>query len=116
MSIKVNTILSLSSFPEWEDYPARGTSFFRDTRIFEIELEDKDYFYTLLCEVFVEYQRWFTPETYEEPEEDEVDVLHFKVIGESGVMVHKKTSQDLELGSDQLSKLVEEIHKKLIIA
>ena len=71
-NLKGDFRIDLETFPDWEKYPNEGVSTYNDSKVIEFEFENKEKSYIVKCLVDVIYSRFFSAQTYETPEEDDI--------------------------------------------
>ena len=64
--------IDLEKFPEWNKFPDEGLSTYNDSKVIEFEFENKEKSYIVKCLINVTYNRFFSAQTYETPEEDDI--------------------------------------------
>ena len=80
----------ISEFPEYDEFPSKGSHSYTDSRVFELEFDIDSIEYFVKFHISIKYNRWFYPETYEEPVEDDFEI-EFDTIEEG------KMTKDLAL-------------------
>ena len=59
--------IEIKDFLEYDPHPPKGKTLYSDSGVFEIEFED----YWVKAYISVEYDRWYWPQTFDSPEEDD---------------------------------------------
>ena len=70
MSLKIY----ISEFPDYDDFPIKGLSMYNDSKVFDLEFNIDSIEYFVKFHISIEYNRWFYPETREEPVEDDFEI------------------------------------------
>ena len=64
----------ISEFPEYDVFPSKGSHSYTDSRVFELEFNIDSIEYFVKFHISIKYNRWFYPETREEPVEDDFEI------------------------------------------
>ena len=115
MELSGDTTIYFSDFPAWEEFPPRWESHYTDSKAFEFEVENDSFTYVVIVLVNIRYKRWFLPETYENPCEDEITDFEFTIEAIKGEMTHKSTEVTLPLNDKELEEIKDYIVKNLNI-
>ena len=75
MSLKIK----ISEFPDYEKFPSKGVSYYTDSKVFELEFETDSIEYLAKFHLSINYNRWYSPQTQDSPEEDDSDLMAFEV-------------------------------------
>lgn len=104
-NLKGNTNLSITSFPEFEDYPDRGKTNYRDSVVKEFELSDGVFSYVVKALVEIWYERWYKEDSMTGPEEDEILDHQIAVETISGKRIHITSELEMKLAEIELAQL-----------
>lgn len=115
MNLLGNTTIYFSEFPDWDNIPEKGENIYSDSRIFEFELEQGMFLFSVKARVSIDYKRYYTPETFEYPEEDDILNYRFEVETLKGQRVHKETDLSMPLNKLELSQIELFLQKHLTI-
>ena len=105
MNLSGNTTIYFSEFPEWDSIPERGENIYSDSRIFEFELEQGMFLFEVKARVCITYKRYYAPETFEYPAEDDILNYKFEVETLKGIRLHKETDLSMPLNELELSQM-----------
>ena len=106
MKIRFNELLY------YEKHPPTGKSIFNDSTVLDLELVKEEITYHVKCHIILEYTRWFYPETFWGPKEDECEIKHFIIETIKGHKYVKE--QEIKLTEKELRKLQSQIESELI--
>lgn len=115
MELSGNTTIYFSEFPDWDNRPDKGEHIYSDSRIFEFELEQGMFLFNVKARVSTDYKRYYAPETFEYPEEDDILNHRFEVETLKGQRIHKETDLSMPLNELELSQIQAYLQKHLTI-
>ena len=115
MNLSGNTTIYFSEFPEWDSIPERGENIYSDSRIFEFELEQGMFLFKVKARVCITYKRYYAPETFEYPAEDDILNYKFEVETLKGIRLHKETDLSMPLNALEVSQIETYIQNNLNI-
>lgn len=95
--------LNIKDFLLWGQNPNKGETKVLDSKVVDLVFEKDDQEYDIKARIEVEYTRWFLPETYKHPKEDEYTIKFFDVD------LIKGNNNDKELSEKELRRLREYI-------
>ena len=103
----------ISEFPEYDEFPSKGLRSYDDSRVFELEFDLNSIEYFVKCHISIKYNRWFYPETREEPVEDDFEIT------ESDIEIFKiykyMNGDEIELKDKEFRKIEKYIIENLEI-
>ena len=105
MNLEGDTSIYFNEFPEWDEFPRRGDYHYSDSRVFEFELMDGVFDFNVKALINVEYSRWFRPEDWESPMEDEITRYSFSVQCLRGTRYHRETEGEMVLNDLELEQI-----------
>ena len=115
MNLTGDTTIYFSEFPEWDNIPERGENIYSDSRVFEFELEQGMFLFNVKARVHIDYKRYYSPSTFEYPEEDDILNYRFEVETLKGERIHKETGLSMPLNELELSQIQVYLQKHLTI-
>ena len=105
MNLTGDTTIYFSEFPEWDSIPKKGENIYSDSRVFEFELEQGMFLFNVKARVNIDYKRYYSPSTFEYPEEDDIITYRFEVETLRGTRIHKETDLSMLLNALELSQI-----------
>lgn len=95
--------INIYEFPEYENYPAQGITYYQDSRVFDLDFDKDEHFHDVKCLISIDYTRYYTPSNQESPEYDDFEVTEVKVEVIKGVMY--KGEDEHILGEKELRRI-----------
>ncbi len=103
----------ISEFPEYDVFPLKGSHSYTDSKVFELEFNIDSIEYFVKCHISIKYNRWFYPETREEPVEDDFEITESDI---EIVKIYKYMHGDeIELKDKEFRKMKKYIIENLEI-